>query len=106
MCNVPFLLNVGGLIPHVLARTRLTTIAACAKVLLSFGLDDHIFSRTPSLGLVSSQLLEAFVGRLLPNAAAYPTHKALDYYTLTAVGQDEFEDVKVPDQPRKPSEAK
>ena len=29
-----------------------------------------------------------------------------DYYTLQAVGQDDFEDVKVPDVPRKPSENK
>ncbi|ATY60752.1 hypothetical protein CCM_02288 [Cordyceps militaris CM01] len=28
------------------------------------------------------------------------------YYTLSAVGQDDFEDVKVPDIPRKPTEAK
>lgn len=27
----------------------------------------------------------------------------LDYYTLNAVGQDDFEDVKVPDLPRKAS---
>ncbi|KAL2213724.1 hypothetical protein CC79DRAFT_1362523 [Sarocladium strictum] len=27
-------------------------------------------------------------------------------YTLRAVGQDDFDDVKVPDQPRKPSGAK
>lgn len=30
----------------------------------------------------------------------------IDTYTLRAVGQDDFDDVKVPDQPRKPSEAK
>ncbi|KAJ4169558.1 hypothetical protein NW754_016586 [Fusarium falciforme] len=30
----------------------------------------------------------------------------LDYYTLNAVGQDNFEDVKVPDEPRKPASSK
>jgi len=29
-----------------------------------------------------------------------------DYYTLNAVGQDDFEDVKVPEAPRKPTAAK
>ncbi|KAK3180354.1 hypothetical protein K4F52_008325 [Lecanicillium sp. MT-2017a] len=28
------------------------------------------------------------------------------YYTLRAVGQDDFEDVKVPEVPRKPTESK
>ncbi|KAH7273978.1 hypothetical protein FSOLCH5_001144 [Fusarium solani] len=28
------------------------------------------------------------------------------YYTLNAVGQDNFEDVKVPDEPRKPASSK
>lgn len=30
----------------------------------------------------------------------------LDYYTLNAVGQDDFDDVKVPDQPRKSAGSK
>ncbi len=29
-----------------------------------------------------------------------------DYYTLSAVGQDDFEDVKVPDAPREATETK
>ncbi|KAL6908667.1 hypothetical protein GGI43DRAFT_393325 [Trichoderma evansii] len=28
------------------------------------------------------------------------------YYTINAVGQDDFADVKVPDEPRKPAQAK
>ncbi|KAJ4326505.1 hypothetical protein N0V84_003135 [Fusarium piperis] len=31
---------------------------------------------------------------------------AIYYYTLNAVGQDNFEDVKVPDEPRKPASSK
>ncbi|KAI9897527.1 hypothetical protein N3K66_007383 [Trichothecium roseum] len=31
---------------------------------------------------------------------------AIYYYTLQAVGQDDFEDVKVPDAPHKPSDKK
>ncbi|RSL46189.1 hypothetical protein CEP53_010429 [Fusarium sp. AF-6] len=31
---------------------------------------------------------------------------AIYYYTLNAVGQDNFEDVKVPDVPRKPAASK
>ncbi|RSL67424.1 hypothetical protein CEP54_003246 [Fusarium duplospermum] len=31
---------------------------------------------------------------------------AIYYYTLNAVGQDNFEDVKVPDVPRKPASSK
>lgn len=30
----------------------------------------------------------------------------IDYYTINAVGQDDFADVKVPDEPRKPAQAK
>lgn len=38
--------------------------------------------------------------------ASYAYPSSLDYYTLTAVGQDNFDDVKVPDQPSKPSAAR
>ncbi|KAF7558890.1 hypothetical protein G7046_g5269 [Stylonectria norvegica] len=36
-------------------------------------------------------------------AAVHSTDIALDYYTITAVGQDDFDDVKVPDNPERPT---
>lgn len=93
-----------------------TTTGDCGKAQPSSEPDDHISSETPPQDLASLRLSRGFVCfiqcvKLFPCSlpilsSARADFSFTDYYTINAVGQDDFADVKVPDEPRKPAQAK
>lgn len=100
------LLLIGRL---TIVDTQHTTIAGIVKVRRLFVRVDRTCSRTHSRAWVCLPLWEESVRTKSTGSTAilHPSNLiTTDYYTLRAVGQDDFDDVKVPAAPQKSVPAK